>query len=171
MTCAQILAFVLDASQTGGSLSGQEQRDMLFARLFGITALVRSGLLVRTAPLPSSGSAAPHASSARAFGDVRAVVGLDQEVASLRDELLQHLIRGSAARLLESGNDGGGEGAGEGVLTLILVLGLLGFGALALGSDVLGLAERRGISDHARYIFVCEETYLALAGLSNEVRG
>ena len=43
---------------------------MLFARLFGITAIVRSGLLVRTQPLPSSGSAAPEASSLQGYKDV-----------------------------------------------------------------------------------------------------
>ncbi|KZV71817.1 hypothetical protein PENSPDRAFT_751491 [Peniophora sp. CONT] len=70
VTCSQILAFVLDASQIGSSLSGQEERDMLFARLFGITAIIRSGLLVRTQPLPSSGSAAPEASSLQGYKDV-----------------------------------------------------------------------------------------------------
>ena len=70
MTCSQILAFVLDASQTGSSLSGQEERDMLFARLFGITAIIRSGLLVRTQPLPSSGSSTPEASSLQGYKDV-----------------------------------------------------------------------------------------------------
>ncbi|VDB99939.1 unnamed protein product [Peniophora sp. CBMAI 1063] len=70
VTCSQILAFVLDASQIGSSLSGQEERDMLFARLFGITAIIRSGLLVRTQPLPSSGSSAPEASSLQGYKDV-----------------------------------------------------------------------------------------------------
>jgi DNA polymerase phi len=51
-------------------MSGQEERDVLFARLFGITAIIQSGLLVRTQPLPSSASAAPDASSLAGFTDV-----------------------------------------------------------------------------------------------------
>ncbi|KAI0031491.1 DNA polymerase phi-domain-containing protein [Vararia minispora EC-137] len=70
VTCSQILAFVLDASHTTGSMSGQEERDMLFARLFGLTSIIQSGLLVRTQPLPSSASAAPEASSLAGYIDV-----------------------------------------------------------------------------------------------------
>jgi DNA polymerase phi len=44
----------MDSSRGQGSISGQEERDMLFARLFGFTAVVQSGLLFRTNPLPSS---------------------------------------------------------------------------------------------------------------------
>ena len=33
-------------------MTGQEERDVLFARLFGIAAVVQSGLLVRQKPLP-----------------------------------------------------------------------------------------------------------------------
>lgn len=40
-------------------MSGQEERDVLFARLFGIAAVVRSGLLVRQTPLPSTSSNVP----------------------------------------------------------------------------------------------------------------
>lgn len=40
-------------------MSGQEERDVLFARLFGIAAVVRSGLLVRQTPLPSTLSHMP----------------------------------------------------------------------------------------------------------------
>lgn len=43
-------------------MSGQEERDVLFARLFGIAAVVRSGLLVRQTPLPSTSSNAPASS-------------------------------------------------------------------------------------------------------------
>jgi len=40
-----------------GNQTGQEERDMLFARLFGLTAIVQSGLLLRTRPpLPRSTS-------------------------------------------------------------------------------------------------------------------
>lgn len=37
-------------------MTGQEERDMLFARLFGFTAIIQSGLLVQTRPLPTSAS-------------------------------------------------------------------------------------------------------------------
>src|ERR1700722_2792326 len=35
-------------------MNGQEERDVLFARLFGFTSVIQSGLLVRTQPLRSS---------------------------------------------------------------------------------------------------------------------
>ncbi|KAH9929645.1 DNA polymerase phi-domain-containing protein [Amylocystis lapponica] len=37
VTCAQIVALIMDSSKTQGSATGQEERDMLFARLFGLT--------------------------------------------------------------------------------------------------------------------------------------
>ncbi|TFY61434.1 hypothetical protein EVG20_g7059 [Dentipellis fragilis] len=86
VTCAQILSLVLDASQTQGSMSGQEERDVLFARLFGITSLIRSGLLVRAHPLPSSGSASPSASSLAAYTDVLAqLLALGEAKSFLRE--------------------------------------------------------------------------------------
>ncbi|KAI9446728.1 DNA polymerase phi-domain-containing protein [Lactarius indigo] len=58
VSCAQILALVLDASRTTGNQTGQEERDLLFARLFGLASIVHSGLLIRTHPsLPQSHSA------------------------------------------------------------------------------------------------------------------
>lgn len=56
ITCAQITTLIADASKPQGSISGQEERDLLFARLFGFTAVIQSGLLVRTKPLPSASS-------------------------------------------------------------------------------------------------------------------
>ncbi|KAL1715196.1 DNA polymerase phi-domain-containing protein [Schizophyllum commune] len=56
ITCAQITTLIADASKPQGSISGQEERDLLFARLFGFTAVIQSGLLVRTKPLPSTSS-------------------------------------------------------------------------------------------------------------------
>ncbi|OBZ75369.1 DNA polymerase V, partial [Grifola frondosa] len=70
VTCAQILALILDSSKTQGSMTGQEERDMLFARLFGITSVIQSGLLLRDAPLPSSASSSTLASSLSSFTDV-----------------------------------------------------------------------------------------------------
>jgi DNA polymerase phi len=58
VSCAQILTLLLDATRTSGNQTGQEERDLLFARLFGLTAIVHSGLLLRThPPLPRSASA------------------------------------------------------------------------------------------------------------------
>jgi DNA polymerase phi len=54
ITCSQILTLVIECSQTQGSMSGQEVRDVLFARLFGLTAIIRSGLLFRQTPLPNT---------------------------------------------------------------------------------------------------------------------
>jgi DNA polymerase phi len=55
VSCAQVLALLLDATRVTGGQSGQEERDSLFARLFGLTAIINSGLLTRTRPpLPRS---------------------------------------------------------------------------------------------------------------------
>lgn len=51
-------------------MSGQEERDVLFARLFGITAVVRSGLLVRQKPLPSTSSSNVPVSSLETYTSV-----------------------------------------------------------------------------------------------------
>ncbi|KAL5529108.1 hypothetical protein ACEPAG_5082 [Sanghuangporus baumii] len=51
VTCEQILVLLKNASQTSGSMSGQEERDMLFARLFGLKCVVQSGLLFNQKPL------------------------------------------------------------------------------------------------------------------------
>ncbi|KAN0076879.1 DNA polymerase phi domain containing protein [Tylopilus felleus] len=59
VTCAQVIALIVDSTKRQGSMSGQEERDVLFARLFGIAAVVRSGLLVRQTPLPSTLSHMP----------------------------------------------------------------------------------------------------------------
>lgn len=58
VTCGQILKLLLDASKTQGSMSGQEERDNLFARLFGVTSIIHSGLIVRTGTLPTSSTSA-----------------------------------------------------------------------------------------------------------------
>ena len=39
-------------------MSGQEERDNLFARLFGITSIIHSGLIVRNSTLPTSSTSA-----------------------------------------------------------------------------------------------------------------
>ena len=39
-------------------MTGQEERDVLFARLFGLTSVIQSGLLLRDTTLPSSSTVA-----------------------------------------------------------------------------------------------------------------
>lgn len=48
-------------------MTGQEERDVLFAQLFGIMSIVQSGLVVRTKPLATSASSSTAASSAQSF--------------------------------------------------------------------------------------------------------
>jgi DNA polymerase phi len=48
LTVDQVMEMMIQASQTKGSMSGQEERDMYFARLFGLSGLIQSGLLFRT---------------------------------------------------------------------------------------------------------------------------
>ncbi|KAI0290438.1 hypothetical protein B0F90DRAFT_1812301 [Multifurca ochricompacta] len=42
VSCAQILALLLEGSRATSNQTGQEERDLLFARLFGLTAIVHS---------------------------------------------------------------------------------------------------------------------------------
>ncbi|KAJ3880960.1 DNA polymerase phi-domain-containing protein [Lentinula edodes] len=70
VTCSQIFALIMDATKSQGSMTGQEERDVLFARLFGMTAIIQSGLIVRTKPLPTSQSSATLASSFEGYEQV-----------------------------------------------------------------------------------------------------
>ncbi|KAF9218173.1 hypothetical protein BS17DRAFT_296846 [Gyrodon lividus] len=72
VTCAQVTALIIDSTKRQGSMTGQEERDVLFARLFGLTAVVQSGLLVRQKPLPSSSSSNTPVSSLQAYKAVLA---------------------------------------------------------------------------------------------------
>ncbi|KAI0668533.1 DNA polymerase phi-domain-containing protein [Trametes maxima] len=58
VTCSQVVQLILDSSKTQGSMTGQEERDVFFARLFGLTAVIQSGLLLRDSALPSSSTVA-----------------------------------------------------------------------------------------------------------------
>ncbi len=49
---------VVSSSEITGLLTGQEERDMMFARLFGLTSIVQSGLIVRESTLPHASGAA-----------------------------------------------------------------------------------------------------------------
>lgn len=48
-------------------MSGQEERDVLFARLFGTMSVIQSGLAVRTGPLPTSASSAALPSTLQSY--------------------------------------------------------------------------------------------------------
>ncbi|KAF9246115.1 DNA polymerase phi-domain-containing protein [Melanogaster broomeanus] len=72
VTCAQVTTLIIDSTKRQGSMSGQEERDVLFARLFGLTAVVQSGLLVREKPLPSSSSSSTPVSSLQTYKAVLA---------------------------------------------------------------------------------------------------
>ncbi|KAJ7632481.1 DNA polymerase phi-domain-containing protein [Roridomyces roridus] len=86
VTCSQILALILDATKTQGSMTGQEERDVIFARLFGLTAIIQSGLIVRTKPLPSSPSSDTSASSESSFQEtISNLVALGEKKSWLRE--------------------------------------------------------------------------------------
>ena len=70
VTCSQIIALIVDSSKTQGSMTGQEERDVLFARLFGFTAIIQSSLLVRTTPIPNSASSTTQPSSLSDYQEV-----------------------------------------------------------------------------------------------------
>ncbi|KAJ7694223.1 DNA polymerase phi-domain-containing protein [Mycena rosella] len=86
VTCSQILALVIDATKSQGSMTGQEERDVIFARLFGLTAIIQSGLIVRTKPLPFSASSETSASSVVSFQEaVSNLVALGEKKSWLRE--------------------------------------------------------------------------------------
>ena len=51
-------------------MTGQEERDVLFARLFGLSAVIHSGLLVRQTPLSTSPSSATNPSSLESYKEL-----------------------------------------------------------------------------------------------------
>ncbi|KAJ6546537.1 DNA polymerase phi-domain-containing protein [Mycena vulgaris] len=86
VTCSQILALVIDATKSQGSMTGQEERDVIFARLFGLTAIIQSGLIVRTKPLPFSASSETSASSVVSFQEaVSNLLALGEKKSWLRE--------------------------------------------------------------------------------------
>ncbi|KAJ7083833.1 DNA polymerase phi-domain-containing protein [Mycena crocata] len=86
VTCSQILALVVDATKPQGSMTGQEERDVIFARLFGLTSIIQSGLIVRTKPLPFSASSETSASSVASFQEtVSNLIALGEKKSWLRE--------------------------------------------------------------------------------------
>ena len=67
-------------------MSGQEERDILFGRLFGTMSVIQSGLAVRTAPLPTSASSAALASTLQSYEDIIVqLIDLGNQKAWLRE--------------------------------------------------------------------------------------
>ena len=67
-------------------MTGQEERDVLFGRLFGLTAVIQSGLLVRLAPLLSSTSTSSNPSSLAGYKEVLSqLIALGEKKSFLRE--------------------------------------------------------------------------------------
>jgi len=67
-------------------MTGQEERDVLFARLFGLTAVIQSGLLVRTGALETPASSAPQASTLTGYEEtIKALFALGEKKSWLRE--------------------------------------------------------------------------------------
>jgi len=76
----------MDSTKPQGSINGQEERDLLFARLFGIMAVIQSGLVVRTTPLASSASSSNLPSSLESYEQLlTSLVGLGEQKTWLRE--------------------------------------------------------------------------------------
>ena len=84
------MKLVLDASKTQGSMSGQEERDNLFARLFGITSVIHSGLIVRNGTLPTSSTSASSLESYELA--VTTLVALGEKKSWLRESVWWVLV-------------------------------------------------------------------------------
>lgn len=86
VTCSQIVSLIIDSSKTQGSMTGQEERDVYFARLFGLTTVIQSGLLVRTKPLATSASSVTAASSASSYQEtISQLIALGEKKSWLRE--------------------------------------------------------------------------------------
>ncbi|KAF7295052.1 hypothetical protein MIND_01043400 [Mycena indigotica] len=86
VTSSQILTQLAESTKPQGSMTGQEERDLLFARLFGITSIIQSGLLVRTTPLRFSPSSDTSASSLSSFQEaISTLLGLGDKKSWLRE--------------------------------------------------------------------------------------
>ncbi|KAF8162945.1 DNA polymerase phi-domain-containing protein [Crassisporium funariophilum] len=86
VTCPQVLSLITESTKNQGSMNGQDERDVLFARLFGIMSVIQSGLAVRTTPLPTSGPSTTLASSLESFEDIiTQLVSLGESKSWLRE--------------------------------------------------------------------------------------
>lgn len=86
VTCSQILNLISESSKHQGSMSGQEERDILFARLFGTISVIQSGLAVRARPSSSSVSSATLASTLESYERIMIeLIGLGDQKSWLRE--------------------------------------------------------------------------------------
>ncbi|KAG7092382.1 hypothetical protein E1B28_008739 [Marasmius oreades] len=86
VTCSQISLLILEITKAQGASTGQEERDILFARLFGFTSIIQSGLLVRLMPLATSPSSATQASSLSSYSELLSqLVSLGEKKSWLRE--------------------------------------------------------------------------------------
>jgi hypothetical protein len=90
VTCGQIMTLVLDASKPQGSVSGQEERDNLFAQLFGITSIIQSGLIARNGTVPTSSTSASSLESYELI--VTTLVALGEKKSWLRESAWWALV-------------------------------------------------------------------------------
>jgi DNA polymerase phi len=80
------MGLIMDSTKHQGSMKGQEERDILFARLFGISSIIQSGLAVRTKPIPSSSSSETSASSLECYEQIiSSLLSLGDEKSWLRE--------------------------------------------------------------------------------------
>lgn len=86
MTCSQIVNLIANSTKPQGSMTGQEERDILFARLFGLMSVVRSGLAFRSGTLPASGSSEAEVSTLTAYAEVVSqLIALGEKKSWLRE--------------------------------------------------------------------------------------
>ncbi|KAG6919948.1 hypothetical protein DXG01_013297 [Tephrocybe rancida] len=82
----EIVSLIVDGTNTQGSMTGQEERDVLFARLFGLTAVIQSGLIVRTGSLIASASSAADASTPSSYEEtIKELLALGEKKSWLRE--------------------------------------------------------------------------------------
>ena len=77
-----MIRLIMEASQTQGWMKGQDERDVYFGRLFGLTSLIECGLLFRT----DSGSSSKPPSTLEDFqGVISELITLGEKKSWLRE--------------------------------------------------------------------------------------
>ncbi len=86
MTCAQIVTLITDSSKPQGSMTGQEERDVHFARLFGLMSVIQSHLIVRVGSLRISASSSAGISTLSNYTDILSqLIALGEKKSWLRE--------------------------------------------------------------------------------------
>jgi DNA polymerase phi len=76
-------------------MSGQEERDVLFARLFGLSAVIQSGLIVRGGSLDTSASSTTQASTLECYNQTIAeLLALGEKKSWLRESAWWTILLG-----------------------------------------------------------------------------